>query len=117
MPIWYNSHIAMDRRPAYYYEARARIAKAMAHPTRLLILDALQEREHCVCELTELVGADQSTVSKHLAVLKHAGLVEDRKEGAMMFYGPRVKCLEGFWRCIETVLKENLKVQAAALGS
>ncbi len=83
----------------------------------LMILEAIQEKDRCVCELTELVGADQSTVSKHLAVLKQAGLVEDRKEGVMIFYSPRVKCLEGFWRCIESVLKENLKAQAAALGS
>ncbi len=89
----------------------------MGHPTRLLILEALQEREWCVCELTDLVGADQSTVSKHLAVLKQAGLVEDRKEGSMIFYRLRVRCLEGFWRCIESVLKENLKAQAAALGA
>jgi len=107
----------MEKRPACFYEVRARVAKAMAHPSRLLILEALQEREWCVCELTELVGADQSTVSKHLAVLKHAGLVEDRKEGAMTYYRPRVRCLEGFWQCIESVLKENLKAQAAALGS
>lgn len=117
MLIWYNSHIAMGRRPAHFYEARAKVAKAMGHPSRLLILEALQEREWCVCKLTELVGADQSTVSKHLAVLKQAGLVDDRKEGSMIFYHPRVKCLEGFWRCIEVVLKENLKAQAAALGS
>lgn len=81
-----------------------------------MILEALQEREHCVCELTELVGADQSTVSKHLAVLKQAGLVDDRKEGTMTFFRPRIACLEGFWRCIESVLKENLKCHAAALG-
>lgn len=105
----------MNKKPTHFYEARARIAKAMAHPSRLLILEALAEREWCVCELTELVGADQSTVSKHLAVLKQAGLVEDRKEGTMTFYRPRVKCLEGFWRCIESVLKENLKAHSAAL--
>ena len=81
-----------------------------------MILEALQEREHCVCELTDLVGADQSTVSKHLAVLKQVGLVDDRKEGTMTFFRPRVTCLEGFWRCIESVLKENLKCQTAALG-
>ncbi len=107
----------MNRRPSHFYQARAQVAKAMAHPTRLLILEALQEREWCVCELTGLVGEDQSTVSKHLAVLKHAGLIADRKEGAMIFYRPRVRCLEGFWRCIESVLKENLKAQATALGA
>ena len=107
----------MEPRSIQFYEARAKIAKAMAHPSRLLILEALQERECCVCELTELVGADQSTVSKHLAVLKQAGLVEDRKEGSMIFYRPKIKCLEGFWRCIESVLKENLKAHAAAICS
>lgn len=107
----------MERRPIHFYQARAKVAKAMAHPSRLIILEALQEREWCVCELTELIGADQSTVSKHLAVLKQAGLVEDRKEGVMTFYRPRIKCLEGFWRCVESVLKENLKAQAACLRS
>lgn len=105
----------MKRKPIEFYKARARIAKAMAHPSRLLILDALQDQERCVCELTELVGADQSTVSKHLAILKQVGLVTDRKEGTMMYYRQRVTCLAGFWRCIETVLKENLKAQALAI--
>ncbi len=106
----------MKPKSPQFYEARARVAKAMAHPSRLLMLDALQEKERCVCELTELVGADQSTVSKHLAVLRQAGLVEDRKEGVMTYYRPKVACLEGFWRCIENVLKENLKSHAAAIG-
>ena len=98
------------------YEVRARIAKALAHPSRLLMLDALQKEELCVCELTELVGADQSTVSKHLAILKQAGIVEDRKAGAQTFYRIKVCCLEGFWQCIESVLKENLRTQRAAIG-
>ena len=97
------------------YAARARIAKAMAHPSRLLMLEAMEGKERCVCELTELVGADQSTVSKHLAVLKQAGLVEDRKEGVMVYYRVKVCCLQGFWDCIEGVLAENLKAQQAAL--
>lgn len=107
----------MKPKSPQFYEARARVAKAMAHPSRLLMLDALQQKERCVCELTELVGADQSTVSKHLAILKQAGLVEDRKEGVMTYYRPKVVCLEGFWRCIETVLKENLKSQSAAISA
>ena len=97
------------------YEARARIAKALAHPSRLLLLDALANGEKCVCELTALVDADQSTVSKHLAILKQAGIIADRKEGPKTFYRPQICCLKGFWDCIENVLKENLKNQQAAL--
>ncbi|GMU39061.1 MAG: winged helix-turn-helix domain-containing protein [Phycisphaerae bacterium] len=103
------------RHPRPRYDARARIAKALAHPSRLMILEALENREVCVCDLTELVGADQSTVSKHLAVLKQAGLVEDRKAGVMVFYKLKVCCLQGFWDCLETVLAQNLKTQRAVL--
>jgi ArsR family transcriptional regulator len=103
------------KHPRQRYEARARIAKALAHPSRLLMLDALADQERCVCELTELVGADQSTVSKHLAVLKQAGIVADRKDGAMTIYSLKIGCLQGFWQCIESVLKENLKAQQAAM--
>jgi ArsR family transcriptional regulator len=103
------------RHPRPRYDARARIAKALAHPSRLMILEALEGREVCVCDLTDLIGADQSTVSKHLAVLKQAGLVEDRKDGVMVYYKLRVSCLRGFWDCIETVLSENLKAQQAIL--
>lgn len=81
------------------------------------MLDALADGEMCVCDLTKLVGADQSTVSKHLAVLKHAGLVEDRKDGVMTFYSVKVPCLREFWECIESVLKENLREQRAAIGA
>jgi len=95
------------------FEARARVAKALAHASRLMMLDALADREMCVCELTELVGVDQSTVSKHLAILKNAGLVADRKEGVMTFYRLKVGCLRGFWSCIESVMKQSLKEQRA----
>ncbi len=105
------------KHPIERYEARARIAKALAHASRLLMLDALADGEQCVCDLTELVGADQSTVSKHLSVLKQAGLVADRKEGTMIFYRIKVSCLQGFWKCIESVLKENLKTQQAAIST
>ncbi|MEW6199836.1 MAG: metalloregulator ArsR/SmtB family transcription factor [Planctomycetota bacterium] len=105
------------KHPIERYEARAKIAKALGHPSRLIMLDALSDGELCVCELTELVGADQSTVSKHLSVLKQAGIVSDRKEGVMTFYRVKVGCLQGFWQCIESVLKENLKTQRAAIGA
>ena len=47
-------------------EARAKVLKAMAHPSRLFILEELNKGERCVCDLTEMIGADVSTVSKHL---------------------------------------------------
>jgi ArsR family transcriptional regulator len=107
---------ARPKHPLPRYEARARVAKALAHPSRLIMLDALADKELCVCELTELVGADQSTVSKHLAVLKNAGIVTDRKEGTMMYYRLKIGCLGAFWDCIESVMKQNLQEQRKACG-
>lgn len=69
------------KRTRHFYEARARVAKALSQASRPWILDALREKERCVCGLTRLVGADPSTVSKHLAVRKNAGIVGDRKVG------------------------------------
>jgi ArsR family transcriptional regulator len=107
----------MVKRSRHFYEARARVAKALAHPSRLLIVDALKEKEWCVCDLTRLVGADQSTVSKHLAILKNAGIVEDRKEGSSNFYRLRIHCLDGFFGCMESLLQENLKAREEELAS
>ena len=69
-----------------HYRARANVAKAMGHPSRMLILDVLREREMCVCELTPLIAADQSTVSRHLAYLKRSCWVDIRREGVWMHY-------------------------------
>jgi len=92
------------------YEARAHIIKALAHPARLLIVDELSNHgERCVCELTEMIGSDMSTVSRHLAQLKNAGLVEDEKRGQMVFYRLRVPCLLNFFNCIESVMECNAK--------
>lgn len=101
------------RSPAQY-AVRAEVARALAHPARLLMLDALAAGELCVCELTELAKLDQSTVSKHLAILKRTGLVADRREKTKTFYRLRVTCLTGFWQCVETVLQENLRAQQQA---
>jgi len=95
------------------YDARARIIKALAHPTRLFLVDELSRGERCVCELTEMVGADMSTVSKHLAVLKASGIVEDEKRGSQVFYTLRCPCVLNFFTCVESVLKTNARAQAA----
>ena len=96
----------MDAESQARYEARARIIKAMAHPTRLFIVDELAKTgEKCVCDLTGMIGADMSTVSKHLTLLKQAGIVQDEKRGSMVFYRLRVKCIVDFFECVESVMK------------
>lgn len=105
----------MNEKTRKRYEARAKIAKAMAHPSRLLMLDLLQKQEMCVGDLTDEVGADQSTVSKHLAVLKDVGLVGVRKEGALSYYRVTCGCLDGFFSCMETVLLSDVKGRQTAL--
>ncbi len=107
----------MKVRPFEVYEARANIAKALAHPSRLMILDALRQKTLCVGELTKLVGSDQSTVSKHLAILKETGLVAVRKKGTQSHYSLRCRCLDGFFGCIEAVLQQNLETQQALVGA
>lgn len=99
------------------YEMKARIIKALAHPSRLMMIDALSEGEKCVCELRDLVGADLSTVSKHLSVLKNAGIVADRKEGQQVFYRLRVPCILKFFGCVEAVLQEDAKCREKYLSA
>ena len=64
----------------------AEVLKAMADPTRLKILHSLQQGERCVSDILEVVGGSQANVSKHLSVLKRAGLVESRRDGLNVFY-------------------------------
>ncbi|MFH0977147.1 MAG: metalloregulator ArsR/SmtB family transcription factor [Spirochaetota bacterium] len=87
------------------YEARANIIKAIGHPTRLFIIEELYKAEHCVNELTKMIGSDVSTVSKHLSVLKSSGLVTDEKRGTSIYYKLRTRCIIDFIDCIETVIK------------
>jgi len=86
-------------------EARARVFKALGHPTRLFIVDQLAEGERCVCEFVEMISADVSTISKHLAVLREAGIVESEKRGVQVFYRLRVPCLLRFMDCVEAVVR------------
>ncbi len=97
----------MDEKTKAKFEARAKIVKAMAHPTRLFVVDELSRGERCVCELTEMVGADISTVSKHLSVLRSAGIIADQKRGNQVFYSLRVRCVMNFFGCVESVLKTS----------
>ncbi|MGA1844093.1 MAG: ArsR/SmtB family transcription factor [bacterium] len=95
------------------FKAQAKIIKAMAHPSRLFIVDELSRHERCVNELTGMIGADMSTVSKHLSVLKEVGIVFDEKRGTQIYYKLKVPCILEFIHCVEYVLKTNAKEHLA----
>lgn len=64
----------------------ANIFKALMHPSRLMILEILRDGEQCVCHLEAVLGCRQAYISQHLMVLREAGLVDDRREGARIYY-------------------------------
>ena len=68
------------------YQAEAKIFKMLMHPARLAIFELLRSGEECVCHMEAVLGYRQAYISQHLAVMKEAGLVEDRKEGWNSFY-------------------------------
>lgn len=81
-------------------EKQAAVFKALGHPSRLLMVRALAEGERCVCELQSLVGSDMSTVSKHLSVLKNAGVVRADKRGNSIYYELVNPCLKDILSCV-----------------
>ena len=89
------------------YEARAEIFRALAHPARLRLMEALAERELCVCELQKLVGSSLPTVSRHLAQMKSAGILGCRREGTQIFYCLLVPCLLPALGCIDGVIRAD----------
>ena len=96
-------------------ETRASVLKALAHPARLFMIEQLAEKSYCVCEITEMVGLDVSTVSKHLTILKNAGLVNVEKKGKQVFYSLRMRCALNFLDCVEAVLREQAQDRMDAI--
>jgi len=92
-----------------------KIHQALADPTRILILRLLLERELCVCEIVAALEEPQYKVSRHLAVLKNAGLVRDWREGSWMHY-EILQSLPAEWRnalqALKVVWDESTEVQA-----
>ena len=88
--------------------AKTKVLKALAHPARLWMVEQLEDGELCVCKLVEGLGLDFSTVSKHLLVLKNAGVVSDDKRGKQVFYALRFPCVLNFMHCVEAVIKKGV---------
>ena len=94
----------MNSSAAVNLNAMARVMKSLGHPARLRMVEELSKGERCVCVLTELVGLDMSTVSRHLAMLVNAGVLSSEKRGNWVFYKLRAPCVIKFFNCICEVL-------------
>ncbi|MDO4585109.1 MAG: metalloregulator ArsR/SmtB family transcription factor [Planctomycetia bacterium] len=80
---------------------QVQIFKALAHPTRLGIVRMLRKGELCVCVFQEEFGVDFSTISRHLAILRNAGIVHDKKRGKNVFYRLVKPCVLDMCECLE----------------
>jgi len=67
----------------------AEVLKAIAQPTRLKIIELLQDGEHCVCEIFPAIGHEQSNTSRHLQTMLKSGILQQRKDGLKIYYSLR----------------------------
>ena len=88
-------------------ELRTTILKALANLTRICIMEKLREGPHSVSQLSERVRSDISTVSKHLSILKSAGLIEDKKEGTSVYYSLTTDSILEILASIDVVIRRN----------
>ena len=105
----------MRRSDLQLAQAKAQIFKALGHPARLTMVEALGSRPHCVCELVEMVPGSQATTSRHLDVLLKAGVVQRRREGVKMIYELAMPCLLKTMPCVVEALKNRVASEAAVL--
>ena len=96
-------------------ELRADMLKALAHPVRVLIVDALTAGDRCVCELNALADIDQSGLSRHLAILKKTGIVSDRRDGMKVFYHLETPCILKALTCAFEAVKNHARRRASLL--
>jgi ArsR family transcriptional regulator len=71
--------------------------------------------EKCVCDIVEYAGTSQSNISKHLSIMKHAGILSDRKEGLSVYYKSNMPCALKFFSCIQDIMENQLTERSAAL--
>jgi len=107
----------LDRDRNLRYEKQAEIAKAVAHPVRVAIVDFLKDGEQCVCDIAERIGSERSNVSRHLSVMVRAGVLECRKEGLKVIYKLKTPCILDFFSCVTGVIKRQAKESQRLLKS
>ena len=90
------------------YALKAKIFKALGHPRRLMIIDALQRGAKNVNELASIIGVSLATTSRHLSLLREAGLVsEGERRGNMIFYRLETTCIPDFMSCAVKVIRKK----------
>ena len=99
----------LTKRNRLLFEKQAEIAKAIAHPLRIAIVNFLKDGEQCVCDIARHVGSERSNVSRHLSVMANAGLLEYRKAGLKVIYRLKAPCILEFFSCVSRVLKQQVK--------
>ena len=99
------------------FEKQAEIAKAIAHPVRVAVLEFVKNGEQCVCDIADFVGTERSNLSKHLSVMVNAGVLASRKDGLKVMYRIKTPCVLKFLDCLKDCIKEQAAEQQALLES
>ena len=94
---------------------KAEVFKAMGHPLRLGVIDLLRDGEKCVCDIVDHLGTGMSNISKHLSLLKKAGIVTDRRDGLRIMYSLTMPCALDFMKCVEGTVIKRLEEQRSVM--
>lgn len=105
----------MDEKEKRLFKLQAQVFKALAHPIRLAAVQFLKDGEQCVCDIIDYVESERSNVSRHLSVLKQAGVVSDRKEGLQVYYRLNMPCAVSFFSCVKEIVQSQIEERASLL--
>lgn len=98
------------------FKIKADFLKALAHPVRLEIIEFLKAKEASVGELSRELAVEQSGISKHLAVLRQAGILGSRQEGVTVYYSIKDKEIFSVLRPIAEILRKKLRESQSVLA-
>jgi DNA-binding transcriptional ArsR family regulator len=90
-------------------KAKADVLKALGHPVRVLMLEALSRGDRCVNDMRVLAAISQPSISRHLAWLKRAGIVTERRAGPRVYHHLACPCMLQALRCADAVVHSPRK--------
>jgi ArsR family transcriptional regulator len=94
------------------FRAWARIMKALSSEVRLMIVDELSRGERCMCELQPLFTMNKSTLSRHIAELKNAGILHERRDGVRTYLKLATPCILNVFECTMSVIRTETRRRA-----